>query len=307
MAGAPVVEWPLKARHGRSVAVWKQAGRPGCEDLCAMDESLEQSKSALHFSSVEESVLEETSAEYLGRWNYLVSTTNWEKGRIVSQWRQALLEAGAPVQAYSDEAWSRRAGNVTPQHVGRLRRVYEQFGETYTQYTGLYWSHFQAVLDWHDAEMWLEGAVQNGWSVSRMRAARCEAMGVPAEQAEVDEIAAQEIDEDAPGEDSIPGTINQSVREVQDTDEKSAEDEESDDESAPFDDAAEAAEVPMAVAPVRPFENLPALPPDLADAFEAFKLAILHHKVAGWTEVACGEIVAVLDALKQLTLAPAEA
>ncbi len=38
-------------------------------------------------------VIEEASAEYLGRWNRLVSTTNWEKGRIISQWREALIEA----------------------------------------------------------------------------------------------------------------------------------------------------------------------------------------------------------------------
>lgn len=273
-------------------------------------ESLEPAEQPIQFSPVEEAVLEEKSAEYLGRWNYLVSTTNWEKGRIVSQWRQALLEAGAPVQAYSDEAWSRRVGNVTPQHVGRLRRVFEQFGETYTQYTGLFWSHFQAVLDWHDAEMWLEGAVQNGWSVAKMRAARCEAMGVPAEQAEEQEVAARVIDEDAPVEDSVPETIHESVREVQDTDEESdprdSGSEDADDE-APFDESEEAVEVPMAMEPVRPFENLPTLPPDMADAFESFKLAILHHKVSGWTEVACGEVVAVLDALKQLALAPGEA
>lgn len=41
-------------------------------------------------------LVEETSIEYLGRWNRLVSTTNWEKGRIISEWRESLLEAGAP-------------------------------------------------------------------------------------------------------------------------------------------------------------------------------------------------------------------
>ena len=68
-------------------------------------------------------------------------------------------------------------GGVTPQHVGRLRRVFERFGETHDQYAGLYWSHFQAALDWPDAEMYLEGAVQNDWSVAQMRNERWEAMG----------------------------------------------------------------------------------------------------------------------------------
>ena len=27
---------------------------------------------------------------FVGQWNRLVSTTNWEKGRIICQWRDAL-------------------------------------------------------------------------------------------------------------------------------------------------------------------------------------------------------------------------
>ena len=115
--------------------------------------------------------------EYLGRWNRLVSTTNWEKGRIVAEWREALIEAGAPAAAYSDEAWSRRVGSVTPQHTGRLRRVYQRFASMREAYPGLYWSHFQAALDWDDAEMWLEGAVQNRWSISQMQGERSRTLG----------------------------------------------------------------------------------------------------------------------------------
>ena len=55
---------------------------------------------------------------------------------------------------------------------------------------------------------------------------------------------------------------------------------------------------------VPPFENLAPLPQDLSDAFEAFKLAIVHHRLAGWQEVACGDVVAALDALRQLALSP---
>ena len=89
---------------------------------------------------VDEAVVEEASAEYLGRWNRLISTTNWERGRIISAWRQALIDSEAPQQAYSDEAWARRVNNVSGQHVGRLRRVYDRFGETYENYSGLFWS-----------------------------------------------------------------------------------------------------------------------------------------------------------------------
>src|SRR5271165_1375018 len=95
--------------------------------------------------TAENPAIETASSEYLGRWNRLVSTTNWEKGRIVAEWREALIEAAAPAAAYTDEAWSRRVGSVTPQHTGRLRRVYQRFASMREEYRGLYWSHFQAA------------------------------------------------------------------------------------------------------------------------------------------------------------------
>ena len=142
-------------------------------------------------------VVVEASTEYVGRWNRLISTTNWEKGRIVSEWRAALQQADAPAASYADDAWSQQVGGVTPQHVGRLRRVYERFGDVHQQYPGLYWSHFQAALDWPDAEMYLEGAVQNNWSVAQMRNQRWEAMGgAPELQPQDADIVAAELDED---------------------------------------------------------------------------------------------------------------
>ena len=254
-------------------------------------------------TGTQSAALEATSAPWVGQWNRLISTTNWEKGRIISQWRQDLMEAGAPQQACSDEAWSRRVGNVSGQHVGRLRRVYEQFGQVHQEYQGLYWSHFQAALDWHDAEMWLEGAVQSGWSVAQLRAQRWETMGAPADQKPKDEeIVSAEWDEDvAPPEDSSPDTIGESLGMVQDPDAELAEPA----GAVASDDSAPAAEV-TAAEPVRPFEDLPPLPDDLNEAFEAFKLAILHHKLSGWQEIPVQDVLATLDALKQLALAPTE-
>ena len=139
------------------------------------------------------------------------------------------------------------------------------------QYAGLYWSHFQTAIDWDDAEMWLEGAVQNGWSISEMRARRATTLGLlespPA-------VPPEELDEDAPtgpawacGGDlrlarrsaSRPGRTGGSA-------------------------AAEAADALLldgadpcldeAPPPLRPLEDVPPLPPDIEDAFEAFKLAI---------------------------------
>jgi hypothetical protein len=247
--------------------------------------------------------LELASESFVGRWNTLVSTTNWEKGRIIQQWREALIDAGAPAADYSDEAWSLLVGGVTGQHVGRLRRVYQRFSATRESYAGLYWSHFQAALDWDDAEMWLEGAVQSQWSVSQMRNQRWETLGaLPADEPRAEDVVASELDEDfEPARETPPEAARASREEADDSDADEAHDrserevsDDADDEPAPTE----------RVAFVRPFENLADLPDDLADAFESFKLAILRHKTAGWVEIARDDVLASLDALKALAVAP---
>lgn len=251
----------------------------------------------------------EASTEYVGRWNRLISTTNWEKGRIICQWREALQQTDAPAASYTDDAWSRQVGNVTPQHVGRLRRVYERFGEVHEQYDGLYWSHFQAACEWPDAEMYLEGAVQSGWSVSGMRDQRWESLGRPPESKPRDaDIVAGELDEDVDIDeaDSPSATISETFGEVHGADDFSDDAEAAEpsdtDEPVALEPAADAPTVPL----LRPFESLPALPTDLNEAFELMKLVILNHKVSGWREIARDDVLAVLESLRQLALAPAE-
>jgi len=263
--------------------------------------------SALETSAhLEEStpLVEATSKEYLGRWNRLVSTTNWEKGRIICQWREALMAEGSPLSAYTDEAWSRRAGSVTPQHTGRLRRTYQRFGETYSNYDGLYWSHFQAAIDWDDAEMWLEGAVQNGWSVAQMRDQRWQSIGAPPEmKPRESDIIVSELDEDQSpaGERSTDDSLSESIGEVQSADTEGATDDAGDSDSG-YGPAGE----PAAAAPFRPFEDVPTLPSDLDEAVESMKLAIVHHKMSGWEEVSQENVLAAIEALRQLVLSPAE-
>jgi len=256
----------------------------------------------------------EASTEFVGRWNRLISTTNWEKGRIICQWREALQQAGAPAAEYTDEVWSEQVGNVTPQHVGRLRRVCERFLDVYEQYNGLYWSHFLAALDWSDAEMYLEGAVQNGWSISQMRNQRWEAEGGSPEQEPRDaDVANSALDEDVPvyDDNAQSATMTDSFSEVHDADDLP----DHETEAASFDADADssnvsemaadlAAEAPAAT-PVRPFESLPPLPADLKEAFELMKLAILAHKVLGWQEFSRDDTIAVIESLRQLALAPA--
>jgi hypothetical protein len=255
---------------------------------------------------------EETSQVYLGQWQQLVSTTNWEKGRIIHEWRQSLTAVGASPQECSDETWSQRVGHVSSQHVGRLRRVYERFFAAREQYAGLYWSHFQAALDFDDAEMWLEGAVQNGWSVSQMRRSRWEVLGnVPEQEPRDSDLVEAELDEDfdAVTTDELSEVRDPAMSREETTDNETSDHEvedTADDESAPFVSNSEGDDAALAETPVRPFADLPPLPDDIQDACESFKLAILHHKLAGWEEISRDDLLATLDALKQLALAPTD-
>lgn len=250
----------------------------------------------------------ESSTPFVGKWNELVSTTNWEKGRLISEWRETLRKSEAHVTEYSDEAWSRLVAGVTSQHVGRLRRAHERFAAVREQYAGLYWSHFQAALDWEDAEMWLEGAISNGWSVSQMRAGRWEAVGGPQEPDDASVVEAQ-LDEDAyqsltdREEDSATTSASESsVNDFDPSSERSeSQTDEDDDSDAPFDVPNETAE---AIPRVQPFKDIAKLPDDVADAFEQFKLVILSHKLSDWDAISRDEVLGVLESLKVLAVAP---
>jgi hypothetical protein len=254
-----------------------------------------------------------TTEPFVGRWNTLVSTTNWEKGRIICQWREALVVDGVPAADYSDERWCVLVGGVTGQHVGRLRRVYKRFGDVFEQYDGLYWSHFHAALDWDDAEMWLEGGVQNRWSVSQMRRKRWETLGEKGEKPSDDDVVKGELDEDfepALKQDPVAKTISGTYEEVSGGPRHEGPDFGDQDESPSSRSEQTGASIysetgeEKTIEFVRPFENLAQLPDDLSDAFEAFKLAVLRHKSDEWSQVSRDDVLASLDALKELVLAP---
>jgi hypothetical protein len=253
------------------------------------------------------------SQPFVGKWNRLVSTTNWHKGRIIGEWRESLLSQGLSAFEYSDEAWSRLVGGVTGQHVGRLRRVFQRFGDTQEQYPGLYWSHFQAALDWSDAEMWLEGAVASGWSVAQMREQRWQTLGqLESDRPRAADVALAETDEDfepARTKDPIPHSITGRYDEVQTGPRLEGPDFGDDDGSIHSQSGGDflpgAAGSPVEL--IRPFERLPDLPDDLAEAFDSFKLAILRHKTDGWSQIAPADVLLTLDALKALVTAPSSA
>lgn len=240
----------------------------------------------------------ELAEPFVGRWNKLISTTNWEKGRIISEWRSELIESGVDATQYSDEAWSRRVGGVTAPHVGRLRRVYETFNDSYQSYEGLYWSHFLAALDWEDAPMWLEGAAKESWSISAMREKRWQAEGAvdskrPTESQIVEVDTDEDITEPAQGggknreydNDSGPVASGPTYEgpDFGEEEELQSLAGQAKEGGAALQEEGEVNEAPAA--PVQPFIGLPALPEDLNEAIESLKLAILRHKAAEWRDV----------------------
>lgn len=294
-----------------------------------MEESVENDRLAALDGIVESEELllnsplvEELSTAHVGSWNTLVSRTNWEKGAVILQWKTALIEAELPRAAYSDEAWARRVGNVSAQHVGRLRRVAERFAGVEKDYPGLYWSHFQAALDWEDAEMWLEGAVGNAWSVAQMRVQRWEAIGAPAELKPRDEdIFTAELDEDVnPRIDSTTASTaertesrtaaigpadldaqsaegfdpDQPPFELDDDVSPKKESKKSDSKTDEFSDGPSTGEL---LATLKDFSDLP---DDLGEALDSLKVAILNHKLAGWKDCPPPKLIKKLDALKAL-------
>lgn len=275
-----------------------------------MDSAVDSSEISL--SPLSDSLVE-ASQPYVGQWSRLISTTNWEKGRIIVEWRESLAAQDLPVSEYSDEAWSQLVGGVTGQHVGRLRRVYQRFGQQKDAFAGLYWSHFQAAIDWTDAEMWLEGAKQSGWSVSGMREKRWETLGqVETDRPQARDVVTNETDEDAEPSRSTPTPVTGEYGEVSGPSHEGPDfgDEPSDyargSEPSTGADWMADSQPSAPVELVRPFENLPDLPTDLAEGFDALKLAILHHKRDNWQAISAADVLHALDALKALVTAPSD-
>jgi len=255
------------------------------------------------------------SETFIGQWNQLISTTNWDKGAIICQWRDSLKEQEASAAEYSDEAWAQMVGGVSSQHVGRLRRTSERFGHVFKEYQGLYWSHFYAALDWDDAEMWLEGAIQNKWSISQMRHQRWETLGKVAEDKPQDgDIVTLEMAEEtqslalAEKAEATRGDsdyVEGPVHEGPDFGDEGQSNGKSADNHA-GQDGGEEDDKPAKPHQIRPFESFKDLPDDVMEAANEFKVVIIKHKLAQWEEMEQKELLGLLDALKQLATIAAE-
>jgi hypothetical protein len=266
---------------------------------------------SVELTEEEQQRLNDLAAPFVGQWKTLISTTNWEKGRIISQWRQELIDSGLEATQYSDDAWAKAVGGVTGPHVGRLRRVFDRFKDDYQSYEGLYWTHFLAALDWSDAPLWLEGATKESWSISQMREARWKAEGAVADRhpsnatiIEVDtdedggDFAASDQGDEKRGQnyDGGDGSVAQGPvyepPDFGDEEELQAMPGQAGDESSdPMSGAA------VAENPVQPFIDLPELPADLQDAVDTLKLSLLRHKATQWRDVSLETVEKYLSAI----------
>ncbi|MDR1494277.1 MAG: hypothetical protein LBT05_16400 [Planctomycetaceae bacterium] len=273
----------------------------------------ENGEEMLDAEALQSPVVVEVSNDFIASWNRLISMTNWEKGKLISLWRAKLAENHLPRQIYSDESLAKRIGNVSGQHIGRLRRVYERFGETFTQYTGLFWSHFQAVLDWDDAEKWLLDALENQWSVATMRLKRWEAIGSPAGQKPRDsDIIMSEQDEDVNAYNDSDTVLDGNIKSVEpnrkhknkdhDKDRKKRSNSDSDGDRADGFSANDLGEFSSPAEAFAQMKQMKDLPEDLQEAFEQLKIVILSHKVSGWREVDPQRILTFLNAMKVVVI-----
>ncbi|MEI8212532.1 MAG: hypothetical protein WCI02_10315 [Planctomycetota bacterium] len=260
----------------------------------------------------------EWSRPFVGRWQQLISQTNWEKGKIIHEWRSALVTQSSSVTAYSDESWAKQVGAVTSQHVGRLRRVYERFGSSCESYPRLFWSHFLAAIDWDDAELWLEGAAQSHWSVSQMRRTRNEAMGQDPDASEREVLIDSELDDGFVALSEDDGAIH-----VDTMDEGSTQDgsdrstsgplnegpdfgEEGQGDGSGFDSDPASSRSQSEIDGLgiesgslnNPFAGLGEMPPDVSDALEQFKLCIIRHRANHWTDISQTQLLSALEALR---------
>ena len=266
-------------------------------------------------------VSDAASKPFVGRWLKLASETNWEKGRIILEWRNALIASEASSSQYSDEAWANRVGFVTCQHVGRLRRVYERFGETYNEYPKLYWSHFWAAIDWDDAELWLEGASSSRWSITQMCRMRAESMRLPEGQtalgfvaSETQRIESETDDGFLESTSSATGEQSKGRESTSDQDDDSPNRSKEGFESRPLNEDPDFGDQDIQATgnstptlqstdddPIvsrNPFEGLGKIPLDIVEALDPLKLSILRYRSNQWQGFSKQQMLDLIEALK---------
>ena len=110
-------------------------------------------------------IVPESEAQLVERAQIAVSRCNWEVGECAALWTKRFAKGR------TDADFAQLVG-LSPDQVYQRRRVWETFGDVYSQYNGLKWSHFYSSLTWDDAAECLQWAQDVGATVAEMRAWR---------------------------------------------------------------------------------------------------------------------------------------
>jgi hypothetical protein len=107
----------------------------------------------------------ESENQLISRAQEAVSNCRWVVGECAFQWTKRYA------RGRTDADFGGMIG-LTGDQVFQRRRVWEVFGATKDEFSGLKWSHFYAALNWDDAPECLTWAVQNQSTVAEMKAWR---------------------------------------------------------------------------------------------------------------------------------------
>lgn len=126
----------------------------------------------------------ETEQELVTKAQDAVSQCNWVVGECAAKWTTKYA------RGRTDADFATLVG-LSPDQVYQRRRVWETFGDVYSNYPALKWSHFYVALNWDDAPECLQWAEENEATVAEMKAWRRAIRGEDAaEDATHDEWAA---------------------------------------------------------------------------------------------------------------------
>ena len=109
--------------------------------------------------------IRESETELIQTAQIAVSSCNWVVGECAAKWTVKYAKGR------TDTDFATEIG-LTPDQVYQRRRVWETFGDVYTEYKHLKWSHFYVALNWDDAPECLQWAEENETTVAEMRAWR---------------------------------------------------------------------------------------------------------------------------------------
>ena len=174
--------------------------------------------------TIDDPAAESASGPYLGRWNRLVSTTNWEKGRIICQWRERSPPPARPRRARPTRpgaaapATSRRntAGGCAASGSASARSATAMPGCTGATFMRP-WSGPTPRCGWKGPSRTIGRSPR--WSTSRN--STLDALEGPGEAAAAMEIPAEVWDDDAPlgspqppeAIPSLPGEVHEAAGE----------------------------------------------------------------------------------------------